>query len=238
MPFTDTGRKAEITGGGVASLAITLNNTVAGNLVVVGVSSYNSSSNTASSTANDGANTWTQLFSRVQSSGVERQEAALIYSVLGTGGNRTITVDPGTVSYDMSIYAHEFSGTHATPASGTPVTNAGTTQTTADTTAFTPADPDCLYVAMLGNSATGTITENVSPGDNNWTLSNDHESGSAAEPGSMVFYISSGAAASRRAAWTIPSGTFWAAGIAAFKPAASAASLLASIGLPQAVLVR
>lgn len=226
MAWADTTRKAEAQGGGLGSLAVTINNTVAGNMVVVGCSVYGNGTGDPNSAGSDGANTWSQVFSRVQASGSERQEAALLSSVLGTGGNRTITVDPGSGTYDYSLFAHEFSGTHATPASGTPVTNSGGSGTSADTTAFTPADPDTLYIAVLGNSASGTITENVSPGDTNWTLSNDHESGSAAEPGSMVFYILSGSAASRRAAWTIPTGTFWAAGIGAFKPAASSAAQL------------
>jgi hypothetical protein len=132
----------------------------------------------------------------------------------------------------MSVYAHEFSGPHDTPASGTPVTATGVTaQTLADTGAFTPADADALYVAIDGHSASGTVTENVAPGDTDWTLSNDHESGVAAEPGSMVFFIRSGSAVARRSAWTIPSSTFWAAILAGFKPAVAAEpAAMASVG--------
>lgn len=220
MSYVDTGRKAEASGGSIQSLNITLNSTVAGSLVVVGSSVYQNLSITPNSIVTDGGNTWTQSFSRVQTSGTERQEAALSYSVLTTGGNRTINIDPNvsTDSFDIAGFAHEFSGPAATPASGTSVTNVGTTQTTSDTTSFTPADADCLFVAVDGNSASGTITENVAPGDTNWTLSNKLESGASGEPGSMVFFIQSGGPTARRAAWTIPTGTFWAAGIAGFKP--------------------
>lgn len=229
MAYSDTTRKAEATGGGVGSLAVTLNSTVAGNLVVVGVSSYNNASSAPSAAGSDGGNTWSQAFTRTTSNGTERQEGALVYSVLGTGGNRTITIDPGASTYDMWIAAHEFSGPHATPLSGTPVTNGATASTTADTTSFTPADADCLYVAVEGHAASGTIAENNATGDTNWTLSNENESGSAAEPGSMVFFIRSGTAVARRAAWTIPS-TYYAAGIAGFKPDAGTPPVTARPG--------
>jgi hypothetical protein len=183
VPYTDTGRKNTAIGGGVGSVNVTLNSTVAGNLVVVGASTFNGSSIDPNSIVTDGVNAWTQTFSRVASSGANRQEAALSFSVLTTGGNLTITVDPGTAIYDMWVDAHEFSGPHATPSSGTPVTNEGTTETTSDTTAFTPADSSCLFVAVDGNSASGTITENVAPGNTDWTLSNENESGAGAEPG-------------------------------------------------------
>lgn len=218
--ITDTTRKAENTAGGAGSVTVTLNSTVAGNLVVVGCSLYNSNSSIAPSLGiTDGGNTYTQVFKASRSVSFERQVATLWYSVLGTGGNRTIVIDANDAeNYDWWCNAHEFAGADATPVSGTAVTNSGTSETTSDTTAFTPADADALYVAVDGHSASGTVTENVSPGDTDWTLSNENESGASAEPGSMVFFIRSGGAVARRSAWTIPSGTFWAAGIGAFKP--------------------
>lgn len=217
--ITDTTRKAENAAGSAGSVTVTLNSTVAGNLVVVGCSIYNANATAAPSLGiTDGGNTYSQVFKATASSGSERQLATLWYSILGTGGNRSIVIDANDGElYDWWCAAHEFAGADAV--SGTAVTNTGTTQTTSDTTAFTPADADTLYVAVDGHSASGTVTENVSPGDTDWTLSNENESGSSAEPGSMVWFILSGAAVARRAAWTIPSGTFWAAGIGAFKPA-------------------
>ncbi len=138
----------------------------------------------------------------------------------GTGGNRTITSDPGTGSYDMSIYVHEFAGTHATPASGTPSTNSGS-GTTSSTTNMTPADNDVLLLACDGHTASGTTTENQ--GSQGFTLSNEHESGSSAEPGSFVFKILSGAPGTPNHSWTVPSSTR-TAGIAAYKPAVGAAT--------------
>ena len=221
MAWTDTTRKAEAQGGGVTSLNVTLNSTVAGNLVVAGHSSFEGAGNFAAATTySDGGNTWTESFRTAISGG--KQISGLGYSVLTTGGNRTINFDPGTSSYDMSVYVHEFSGPHATPASGTPVTSTGNS-TTASTGAMTPADNDVLLIAVDGHATSGTVTENA--GSEGFTLSNDHESGTSAEPGSMVFKILSGAPGTPSHSWTIPSG-LWAAGIAAFKPAAEAGSFI------------
>jgi hypothetical protein len=222
MPFADTTRKNVAEGTGVGSLNVTLNSTVSGNLVVAGSAVYNGSSSAPNSAITDGSgNSYTQSFTRSASSGTDRLETGLSYSVLTTGGNLTITCDPGASTYDMTVFVHEFSGPHATPTSGTPVTNAGTTETTADTTAFTPADADALYIAVLTGWTWAAITENVAPGSTDWNLSNENES-SPGNAGSMVWFIRSGAAASRRAAWTVTSGFLWTAGIAGFKKSADA----------------
>lgn len=213
MAITDSTRKSENQGTG-GSITVTLNSTVVGNTLVFGASIYNSNSdNMTTSTLSDTANTFAALSRHVTSAGVERQGSQIWSCPITTGGNRTLTFDPGTSNYDFSVYVHEFTGVHATPSSGTPVNNQGGAGTTADSTAFTPGEANCLIVSLLGNSATGTITENVNTGggaDTDWTLSNDHESGSSAEPGSMVFFIQSGGPTARRAKWTIPTGTFWA----------------------------
>jgi hypothetical protein len=217
--YIDTGRKNEANATGVGSLNVTLNSTVAGNLLAMGVSAFNNASVVPNSVVTDAGNTWSQSFTRSTSSGTFRLESSVSASVLSAGGNRTITVDPGTSTYDMWINVQEFIGPAATPLSGTPVTNVGTVETTADTTAFTPADAGCLFVAVEGHISDGTITENVAPGDTNWIFSNDQETGAAASPGAMVFYIQTGGPTARRAAWTIPSGAIWTAGVAGFKPA-------------------
>ena len=220
MAITDTTRKAENIGSGVPSINVTINSTVAGNLLVAFGSTYRNGTGTPATTCGDGGNTWSTLKSQVRTNGAEKQEAHIQYSSIASGGNRTVTYSPNAGgNCDMWGSVHEFSGHDSgSPVSGTPVGNSGTSETTADTTGFTPADADCLYVACEGNSATGAVTENASPGDTDWTFDNDHESGATGEPGGSVFFIRSGSAVSRRAAWTITSGTFWAAVIGAFKP--------------------
>lgn len=226
MAYVSTGRKNYNWGGGVAACTVTLNSTVAGNLLVVGMSSYASdgSAQDIVVTDNVGGNTWTKSYVNQGTGASNVQASGLAYCVLTTGGNTTITVDPGSFAsgYDMSVYVEEFTGPHASPVSGTPAVNAstGTSVTTASTGTMTPADNDVLVVAVMGYAATGATTENQSPGDTGFTLSNEHENGSSAEPGSMVWKIISGAPGTPRAGWTIPS-THFAAGIAAFKPAAS-----------------
>ncbi|MGH7339110.1 MAG: hypothetical protein ACREKH_01335, partial [Candidatus Rokuibacteriota bacterium] len=180
MAYTDTGRKAEAQGGGVGSLNVTLNSTVAGNFLALGSSVYQDETAVAVS---DGVNgSYTQSF-RVH---VQFATAALHYVANNGGGNLTITSDPsgGAGTYDMSIYAHEFSGgPTSAPASGTPATNTGT-GTTSSTTAMTPADNDVLLLAVDSHTTSGTVTENA--GGDGFSLSNEHESGASAEPGSLV----------------------------------------------------
>lgn len=225
MAWADTTRKAEAQAGGVATVTVSLAGTVAGNHVMAGCSAYGLPGMDPIAVS-DGGNTWTDH--ATAELGV--QAASLSSSKLGTGGTRSIVFDPlGANNHDFSAYAHEFSGGADPAVSGTPIEATGTTETTSDTGAFTPTNADALYVAVEGNTSSGTITENVAPGDTNWTFSNDHESGTAAEPGSMVFFILSGAAVSRRSAWTIPSGANWAAVIAGFKPAAAGAALIAQM---------
>lgn len=222
MAWAAVGRKIEGTVGGAGAINITLNSTVAGNFVAVGTSCYNAAGGAMEPVVTDGGNTWTKSFTKQGTGSSNIQAASLSYSILGTGGNRTINSDPGASTYDMWANAEEFSDPNATPASGTPATGSstGTAGTTSDTSAMTPADNDVLVIAVEGHTAGGTVTENSSPGDTGFTLSNDHESGSSAEPGSMVYKIISGSPGTPRAAWTIPS-SHWACGIAAFKPSAA-----------------
>lgn len=218
MPFVDSTRKAEVSGGSVVSVDLTLNSTVAGNLVVVGTTATRSGGPASDPTVTDGGNAWTKETSQW----VDPKGIGVSWSILTTGGNRTINCSPnGVNSYDITAYAHEFAGPHASPKSGTNVLADGNS-TTADTGAMTPADDDSLVVALESNVSSGTVTENVSPGDTDWTLSNESESATNASVSSMVFIILSGAPVSRRAAWTVPS-SVWVTFIMAFKPVATAA---------------
>jgi len=237
MVWAATARKAEAQGGGVSSLNVSLNSTVAGNQILAGASVYNDNGPTAVAVS-DGAN-GSYASSFVIRNGV--QTAALRYVASNAGGNLTLTFTPSggsDSSYDYSVYVHEFSGGDtAALASGTPATNTGS-GTTASTGSMSPAHNDVLLIAVDGHPASGTVSENA--GSEGFTLSNDHESGSAAEPGSMVYKIISGAPGTPSHSWTVPSST-WAAGIAAFKAAdggAADVSFVPPASFPRALLAR
>ena len=220
MAYTDTTRKVTGSSAAAVSLDIVLNNTVAGNLVVVVCVANRAGGPASAPTITDGGNTWTKETSQwVDPTGV-----GISWSVLTTGGNRTINCSPnGVNTYAIAAFAHEFSGQHATPKSGTNVLSSGSS-TTADTTAMTPADNDPLVVAAAGSvDGDTTFTENVGPGDTGWTLSNEQQTGASGATGSMVFKIISGAPGTPRAAWTLSPTRAWVTFIMAFKPSIDAA---------------
>ena len=230
-----TGVSNSTTGSGAGSFTLACNGTAAGSLIAVGASIFNSITGITGVTVSDATNgAYTQSFRAVLITSVE-QDATLHYFPNNAGGNLTITVNPAapTDLYDVFIVCAEFSGGDTTaPASGTPATNTGSS-TTASTGSTTPADNDVLVLAMEGHTASGTITENA--GGEGFTLIAENESGVLAEPGSMVYKIISGSPSAQSESWTVPLTSDWAAGIAAYKPAAAAPG--AAVSPPQRSLM-
>jgi len=220
MAFLSTGNKISGAGldSGGAGFSVILTGTTAGNMVVVGCMAARGGGPQPTMTVTDGGNTWTN-------EGVaylDPQCASISWSILGTGGSRTILVTGnGTNSYEIVIFAHEFSGPHASPSSGTAVTATGTTAAM-DSGSITPSDANALIVVVGGPNSSGAITENQSPGDTDWILSNESELGGG-DMGSMVYHIQTGGPTARRAVWSNTSSA-WAVLGKAFKPSAAGGS--------------
>jgi hypothetical protein len=89
---------------------------------------------------------------------------------------------------------------------------------------MTPADNDPLVIGATVAEASTTWTENVAPGETDWTLSNDEESAATGAPSSFVYKIVSGAPGTPRSAWTLGTSRVWATNIIAFKPSAGGPS--------------
>jgi hypothetical protein len=224
VAWADTTRKAENGAGGAASLNVTLNSTVAGTFIAAGASMWKSTGAPASCAVTDDVNgAYTSSFFIPIAAAT--LAASLSYLPSGAGGTLTITFNPegggSGDTNDLCGYVHEFSGGHATPASGTPATDEGTSGTTAATGAMTPADNDVLVFAAMAYLEDNTITENA--GAEGFTLSNESDSGNpgGGQHGSLVFKIISGAPGTPSHSWTLGAAGGWAAGIAAFKPAAA-----------------
>lgn len=222
MPWVNTTRKNVANSSAVASLNVTLNSTVAGNHIIVGTSAWGNPAGPTSVVVSDAANgAYTSSFYKLQALGL--QAVTLHYKENGVGGNLTITSNPSGASADandMAIFAHEFSGgATSSSASGTPSTNEGSS-TTASTGSTTPADADCLLIAVTGYDGSGTITGNA--GGEGFTLSNQVPGGSP-QPGDMEFKIlTGGSGVGQSESWTFGASGPWAAGISAFKPLATA----------------
>lgn len=226
MGWADTGRKNSNIAGGAATLTVTLNSTVVGNFLVAGCSAYNALADFTSvgvtdDTGGDGGNTWNpDKFQQVIASS-DRQVASIHSAIITLGGNRSVIFDPvGPANCDFFGVVHEFSGQHATPADGaTPTGATGITSDTADTGSLTPQNDNALVVAMEGHGASGTITPNQAPGNTDFIQSAENESGSGAEPGSMMYKIISGAPVAQRHIWTLGGVTYWATVMVPYKPA-------------------
>src|SRR3989475_3925498 len=137
MAFGDTGHKAKAAAVGVVSLNVVLTGTTAGNLVVV-ITCFNRAATSADATVTDGGNTWTKETGLYN----DPQGISCSWSVLTTGGDRTINTSiNGVNSYDIAVFAHEFSGPAASPKSGVPITASGNSAAS-DTGSMTPADRD------------------------------------------------------------------------------------------------
>lgn len=206
-------------GGSAVSTTCALTGVAAGNCLVLGASVWSNSAQATSVAVSDTVNgAWTSaLF--VPDTNVS--VAAMRFFPNCGAGNPTITVTPapGGGFYDLWVSAAEFSGgATASPLSGTPTTSAGGTSP-ATTTAMTPADNDVLLAAIMTYNSFSAITENA--GGEGFTLIFENNDGSG-QPGSFVYKIISGAPGTPAHTWTLGSSALWAAGIAAFKPAAAA----------------
>jgi len=165
---------------------------------------------------NDGTNTITNAFTVSNGTACT---SALYYIRNHSGGNPTCTIDSGGNLVDWFVEVAEFSGGNTTsPASGTPTTNSGLSGT-ASTGSMTPADNDVLLLADMATIVGDpTLTENA--GSEGFTLLGENEVTANGARGSALYKILSGAPGTPSESWTISSSGEWAAGIAAFKPAA------------------
>jgi len=224
--FVDTGIHAVATATAVVNTSATpatLVGTSVGQLAVVGVA-WSRAGITANTTVSDGSNTYTRVIQQY----TDPECASLFYSVLTTGGTLNVQASAnGTNSADFAVMARVFSNPNATPVSGTALGAAGTS-TAPDSGAFTAADNDALYVSVAGATTTSATTENQTPGDTNWSLSDENNTNT---DGSMVFKILVGAPASRRSTWLLGSSAAWATVIGAFKPVASGAACTPTLTL-------
>jgi hypothetical protein len=224
MSWSATARKNWVSAAGVASLNVTLNSTVAGNLIAVATSGWKSTGPT-SMAVSDGTNgAYTSAFFAVNGS----PAIALHYLPNNAGGNLTVTATPGPASsYDMAIAVHEFSGGDTVaPASGTPATNTGISA--ADSTGtMTPSDNDVLLLAALDHDSYTAVTENAA--SEGFTLSNENE-GAPGQPISLVYKIITGAPGTPSHSWSAGTSANWAAGIAAFKTPSSVVNVPSAIG--------
>ena len=212
MAWAATARKNENSAGGVASLNVTLNSTVAGNHIFVATSYWKSGGNT-SNAVSDGTNgAYSEAFHITNGD----PSCSLHYFENGAGGNLTITANPSPDNSDVWVACHEFSG-GATSSSldGTPTTNSGTSAT-ASTGNLVPANNDVLCLGVMDLDNSGNITENA--GGEGFTLSNENQLfADIGQPGSFVYKIFSGAPGTVVETWTVPASSPWVAGIAAFK---------------------
>jgi hypothetical protein len=221
VAFTDSGIHHKNTAASVQNTStalVTLAGTSAGQLVVVAVA-WDKAGISANTTVTDdsGSNIYTRLIQQYTSP----ECAAILYSVITTGGTLNIQASAnGANSADFAVMARVFNNPNASPVSGTALGTAGTS-TAPDTGAFTAADADALYVAVLAATTTSATTENQSPGDTDWTLSDENNTNTG---GSFVFKIVSGAATSRDSTWLLGVSSQWSTVIGAFKPAAGGAA--------------
>lgn len=222
MAFGDTGRKQKFSVGSVVSSSgLVHTGSVAGNLLTVVSCTVRAGTNASDPTITDsGGNTWTKEATNwITGTGIA---VGISWTIVAAGkdGDLTITCSPnGVNTFTFTYYSHEFTGPHASPKSGSNVTNTGT-GTSVDTTAQTPADNDPLCIAAFCASGSSTIPDTGSaPGDTDWTLSNESETGVNAAESSFFYKIESGAPGTPRAVWD-PLGTSrtWCTLIMAFKP--------------------
>ena len=205
-------QSAELTAAGSPTYTITLLLVTAGNFLAFCSSEFNS--NTTASVSDGTA--YTQSFA-VSDGGSPGQRTFLDYLENVGAGTHDAVWTPGAGTPDFGGLFMEVSGiATSSSATGTPATNSATSGTTSSTGTTTPAQA-AFIIAVDGHGGTGTCTENA--GAEGFTLVDEHESGSGAEPYSVVVKptISSGVSHS----WTIPN-DIWAAGIAAFKEASTA----------------
>lgn len=223
MAWVDTTTKRTFSGVDSGGAGLTDAGTISvnvGDFAVVGGCTSRAGGPQPTIVITDGlSNTWDGSDAVSYSGDAGGVSSALRWSTITTGGSMAIkVVANGSSSYDVTAFIHIFQNPHATPTSGSGVSNTGTVSPM-DTTAVTPADNDVLVVAVASaGGSSRTITENNGTGDAGWTLSNEQESGANCS-GSLVFKIISGAPGTPRAAWTLNAGATWATRIRGFKPA-------------------
>lgn len=215
MAWASTGRKnsAGITTGTACN--VTLNSTVAGNMIVV-VASLWASGGSPTATCSDDVNGsyGTAIITQVAS-----QIRVYIWVKPNiAGGNVTVTTTASASGWTWAA-VHEFSGgVTASPTSGTPGSASGST-TPGSSGSTTPADADCLVVAACSLNTGSAITENA--GGQGYTLSNEMEDPpGTGQPGSFVYKIlSGGSGVAQSHTWSFAGASPTNCGvIAAFKP--------------------
>jgi hypothetical protein len=227
MAWIDTGTKRIFTAGNGVSITDVAGITVSvGDFVLFGVNALGAGKPQPTLVASDSlSNTWDNSTCAVSYDGGTNGVASTFrWTTVAFPGTMTVTISGnGSNSYDLGGFLHVFQNPNATPVSGTAVSanDGGVASTPMDSTAFTAADSDALYASVATCASSRTITQNNAAGDTDWTLSNEQQSASFVA-GSMVYKIQTGAATSRRSAWTLDSAALWATTILAFKPAVSA----------------
>lgn len=217
MAWTYTTRKNKSsgnTGGGGTTATVALASTVAGNFLCIAIGGWNGAGAPTISGVSDSVNgAWTaSSFSKANGNPM----VALWYLKSGAGGSITVTVTFSKANIDYGLVVAEFSGGDtSSPASGTPVTNSGS-GTTATAGSMTPADNDVLVLAAVDVDSYTAVTINA--GAEGFTLVDSNE-GPTGQPINLVYKIISGAPGTPVETWSFASAT-WAAGIAAYKPAA------------------
>jgi hypothetical protein len=220
MTWSDTGRHAV---GGIEntrSVNLALNSTVAGNMIAVLVTAWNSGAVPTISVSDSANGSYgAAVFTKTVTGNLGSNRVSLYVFPNNAGGNLTINATTNITS-DTEVFAREFAGgVTSSPLSGGPHTASGSTSP-ASTGQMTPADNDVLLLAGVVYDSASTMTENA--GGEGFTLSDKRVwDSSGGQPGSFVFKIISGAPGSPSHSWALGASGSWAAGIAAFKPAAA-----------------
>jgi hypothetical protein len=148
-----------------------------------------------------------------------------------TGGADTVTYDiSGTGVGELTAIQAEFGMSSPSPAlSGTPVLAGPTTTTSPTTGSMTPADDNCLIIAVLqADGIAVTITPPASP----WVLVQQYEGANNTVTLSMI-YQKQGTAAPVSATWTLSGSRVCISHIFAIKP-----SVVPSLGLLSGMMLQ
>lgn len=221
MAWASTGVKNTGATGEVDIGTLALNGTTAGSFIVAAARVFDGDTNPTTLAVSDNVNgSYTQSFIVTRTNGI----MGVHYFQNNGGGDLTISFNASGASAFHQLYAHEFTGGRASPASGTPSTNTGN-DTSVSTGSMTPADNDVLLIAfmiMFGPGGT-TITENA--GAEGFTLSNESQDSLS----SLVYKIISGAPGTPSHSWSTSAAAGWDAGITAFAPSISSSNIVPNI---------
>jgi hypothetical protein len=205
-------------GGGVDNRTLAITPTAVNNLLVVAVTTWEANGDKTLTVSDPTNGTYTNAF--FQATGVDLddyQQTGVAWVLTSTTSALTITVNPSGASADMCVAVAEFSGIAAADTQDAVTSQASSVNnsTVANSGTITTTQNDTLLIAAEGHGASGTVSENQ--GAQGYTLLNESQSGSSAEPGSWVYRIqASTCSAACGHTWTIPSDE-WAAGVVAFK---------------------